>query len=90
MHYAGAGKELNWHFDNSEFAITLLLQAPEAGGVFEYVRDLRDAEAGDMNYAGVEALLDGRVAPECAGRDAGDAGALQGAQFDPPCHPDNR
>ena len=43
------GKELNWHFDNSEFAITLLLQAPEAGGVFEYVRDLRDAEAGDMN-----------------------------------------
>ena len=64
VHYAGAGKELNWHFDNSEFAITLLLQAPEAGGVFEYVRDLRDAEAGDMNYAGVAELLDGRVAPD--------------------------
>ena len=61
VHYAGAGKELNWHFDNSEFAITLLLQAPEAGGVFEYVRDLRDAEAGDMNFAGVAELLDGRV-----------------------------
>jgi len=32
VHYAGEGQELNWHFDNSEFAITLLLQAPLAGG----------------------------------------------------------
>ncbi|MGC6484573.1 MAG: HalD/BesD family halogenase [Candidatus Puniceispirillales bacterium] len=63
VHYAGAGKELNWHFDNSEFAITLLLQAPEAGGKFEYVRDLRDAEAGEMNFDGVEAVLDGRTTP---------------------------
>ena len=28
VHYAGEGQELNWHFDNSEFAITLLLQSP--------------------------------------------------------------
>jgi len=64
IHYASAGQELGWHFDNSSFAITLLLQAPKDGGVFEYVRDLRDAEAGDMNYAGVAELLDGRVAPD--------------------------
>jgi hypothetical protein len=45
VHYADEGQELGWHFDNSEFAITLLLQAPQSGGQFEYVRDLRDAES---------------------------------------------
>ncbi|WP_455818838.1 HalD/BesD family halogenase [Pseudomonas cerasi] len=58
LHYAHAGQELGWHFDNSSFAITLLIQKPEAGGVFEYVSHLRDAEAGEMNYSGVAAVLD--------------------------------
>jgi predicted 2-oxoglutarate/Fe(II)-dependent dioxygenase YbiX len=60
VHYANDGQELNWHFDNSEFAITLLLQSPKAGGDFEYVKDLRDADAGDMNYDGVSAVVEGR------------------------------
>jgi hypothetical protein len=60
VHYANEGQELNWHFDNSEFAITLLLQSPDAGGVFEYVKDLRNSEAGDMNFEGVSAVVDGR------------------------------
>lgn len=59
IHYAPEGKELGWHFDNSEFAITLLLQAPDAGGTFEYVKDLRDADQGDMNFEGVDAVLNG-------------------------------
>lgn len=58
VHYAPDGKELNWHFDNSEFAITLLLQKPKGGGDFEYVRDLRDAEAGEMNFDAVQAVVD--------------------------------
>ena len=61
IHYAPAGKELGWHFDNSEFAITLLLQAPEAGGAYQYIKDLRDADAGEMNFKGVEAALDGTL-----------------------------
>ena len=64
VHYADEGQELGWHFDNSEFAITLLLQAPQSGGQFEYVRDLRDAEAGEMNFAGVAAALDGEAVIE--------------------------
>jgi hypothetical protein len=64
VHYANDGQELNWHFDNSEFAITLLLQSPKAGGVFEYVKNLRDADAGDMNYDGVSAVLEGRAPVE--------------------------
>ena len=63
MHYAGTGQELGWHFDNSAFAVTLLLQAPEGGGEFQYVRDLRDADGGDMNFSGVEDVLDGRHQP---------------------------
>ena len=50
LHYASNGQELGWHFDNSSFAITLLIQPPEDGGDFEYVRDVRDADQGDMNY----------------------------------------
>ena len=58
VHYAPNGKELNWHFDNSEFAITLLLQKPKGGGNFEYVRDVRDANAGEMNFEAVQDVLD--------------------------------
>ena len=64
IHYAERGQELGWHFDHSSFAITLLIQKPAAGGRFEYLKDLRDAGAGEMNFEGVGALLDGAVAPE--------------------------
>ena len=40
VHFASEGKELGWHFDNSSFAVTMLLQAPEGGGQFEYVPNL--------------------------------------------------
>jgi hypothetical protein len=63
VHYASAGQELGWHFDNSSFAITLLLQAPEAGGVFEYVRALRDAARGDAGYEAVRRVLDRETPP---------------------------
>lgn len=63
IHYAPEGKELGWHFDNSEFAITLLLQKPSGGGGYEYIQDLRDAKRDEMNFDGVEAALDGRLEP---------------------------
>ena len=71
LHYASEGKELGWHFDNSSFAITLLLQAPDAGGSFEYIKDFRDSEAGEMNFEGVESLLDGITKPEVLKVDPG-------------------
>ncbi len=49
------GEALNWHFDRSEFTTTLLLQAPEAGGEFEYCSDLRSPEG--ENYDGVGRFL---------------------------------
>lgn len=54
----GSGEGLNWHFDRSEFTTTLLLQAPEKGGDFEYRTDLRSAE--NPNYDGVAKLLTGQ------------------------------
>ncbi|MCV2863838.1 2OG-Fe(II) oxygenase [Albidovulum sediminicola] len=51
------GEGLNWHFDRSEFTVTLLLQAPDAGGEFEYRSDLRSES--DPNYDGVARLLQG-------------------------------
>lgn len=57
MNYA-TGQGLNWHFDRSEFTTTLLLQAPVAGGTFEYRSDLRTED--DPNYDGVARLLRGQ------------------------------
>ena len=59
LHYADPGQELGWHFDNSSFAITLMIKAPEQGGEFEYVRWVRNFDKGELNYNGVESVLDG-------------------------------
>lgn len=77
-HYASAGQELGWHFDNSSFAITLLIEKPQAGGEFEYIRDLRDADAGEMNYAAVGELLDGKRSVDVLPTLAGDLAFFRG------------
>ncbi len=78
LHYAPDGQELGWHFDNSSFAITLLLQKPRAGGVFQYVKDLRDADAGEMNFDGVAAVLDQRQPVDALAIEAGDLVLFRG------------
>ncbi len=77
-HYASAGQELGWHFDNSSFAITLLIEKPKGGGEFEYIRDLRDADAGEMNYQGVADLLDGKAKVQVLPTQAGDLAFFRG------------
>jgi len=55
--FYGEGEELGWHFDNSPFAVTLLLRDAARGGAFEYVPDTRhDTPEG---YAAVSRILDG-------------------------------
>lgn len=61
LHYASAGQELGWHFDNSSFAITLLIQKPMQGGIFEFVENVRNADAGEMNFDAVDQILDGKT-----------------------------
>jgi hypothetical protein len=78
VHFASQGMELGWHFDNSSFAVTMLLQAPERGGVFEYAPNLRDADAGDMAYERVGAVLAGEDPVETLQFDPGDLVLFRG------------
>jgi hypothetical protein len=61
VHYASELQELGWHFDNSSFAVTLLIQKPKKGGEFQYIRNFRDVKKGDMNFDGVCRLIEGNV-----------------------------
>lgn len=46
-----------WHYDEAMFTVSVMLQASEAGGQFEYVRGLRDS--GDDNYDRLAGVLAG-------------------------------
>ncbi len=46
-----------WHFDESEFSTTLMLQASEAGGEYEYVPDTR--RVGSEDYGLIRRIIDG-------------------------------
>ena len=63
LHYASAGQELGWHFDNSAFAITLMIQPPERGGAFEYLGGVRLDEHGEDDFDAVARVLDREVEP---------------------------
>jgi hypothetical protein len=54
----GEGDEHGWHFDGNDFVVSLLLQAPEQGGVFEFAPNIRD-EAHE-NFETVKAIMGGR------------------------------
>ena len=54
----GEGDELGWHFDMTDFVVSIALQASTSGGEFEAATNLRSAE--DENYPGVDAVLHGR------------------------------
>ena len=51
------GRSHPWHFDTNEFTVSMLTQAPDAGGVFEYCPNIRSAQA--ENVDDVRAVLDG-------------------------------
>ncbi len=71
LNYAEPGQELGWHFDNSSFSVTLMIQEPESGGTFEYVGGTRDADKGEMNFDAVDEVLNGDIPPERLNMDAG-------------------
>lgn len=78
VHFAAEGMELGWHFDNSSFAVTMLLQAPEGGGRFEHVPAVRDADEGDMAYERVASILDGTEAVHTLAFEPGDLVLFRG------------
>ncbi len=57
LEYRPGEAALNWHFDRSRYTTTLLIQAAELGGEFEYCSELRTD--GDPNYDEVGRVLEG-------------------------------
>ena len=53
----GHGDELQWHYDQTDFVVSLAIQAATEGGHFEVVPKLR--ERSDHHAAGERAVLDG-------------------------------
>jgi hypothetical protein len=51
------GEELGWHFDRSEFSVTVMYQRAEEGGDFEYVPALRTKQ--DERHDDVTKVLQG-------------------------------
>ncbi|HZN16228.1 MAG TPA: 2OG-Fe(II) oxygenase [Acidimicrobiales bacterium] len=54
------GDELGWHYDQTDFVVSLAIQSSESGGDFENVALVRSDD--DENYDEVAAVLDGRRA----------------------------
>lgn len=53
----GAGDRLQWHYDQTDFVVSLAIQAAEHGGDFDVVPHIRSAD--DEHYDDVAALLAG-------------------------------
>lgn len=52
------GAATGWHFDNAEFTVTILLQAGERGGEFEYAPFIRGDE--DTDFDRLDGIIRGR------------------------------
>lgn len=80
VYYYDNSHELGWHFDNSSFSVTLLLQGADGGGIFEFVPDMRDTSRGLQNERGVAAQMDGNGVGELCqlGQSAGDLVLFRG------------
>jgi hypothetical protein len=51
------GDELQWHFDQTDFVVSLAIQSAEVGGDFDVAPRIRSAT--DENYEGVARVLEG-------------------------------
>ena len=47
--YYEKNQQLGWHFDNASFAVTLMIQSPDSGGIFQYIDKGRDFEKNFIN-----------------------------------------
>lgn len=55
------GDYLRWHFDQSDFVVSIPLQPAEQGGIYQYVKNLKNED--EPNYEGVKAVIRGQGSP---------------------------
>ncbi len=70
------GDELGWHFDQSEFSITLMIQRAESGGEFEYAPMVRTPD--DECYDEVRRVLLGERPVKILSSDPGTLAFFRG------------
>lgn len=51
------GQQFPWHFDTNDFAVTVLLDASDDGGLFEFVPNIRSVE--NEGFDAIQAVLQG-------------------------------
>lgn len=51
------GQQFTWHFDTNEFAVTVLVEEADDGGLFEYVPAIRSE--GDEGFDAIQNILEG-------------------------------
>jgi len=78
INYYEPGDALGWHFDNSDFTITLLIKNCTKGGVYEYFTDMRHKEDGSENFELVENILDNKIPPSIQQANEGDLMIFKG------------
>ena len=54
-------QQLGWHFDNASFAITLMIQSPDNGGIFEYIDKGRDYNKKYIDKNFIEKVLKNKI-----------------------------
>lgn len=76
---AGEGDTDGWHFDGNDVVFSVLLRAPEGGGLFEYVPNIRNDT--DEHYDDVASVFAGdRTRVRVAQLAVGDLNVFQGNQ----------
>jgi hypothetical protein len=60
VHVEGEGDQLAWHFDTNDGVVSLMLQAPDSGGEFEYAPYIRDED--DESYDEIAQVFAGTSA----------------------------
>ena len=53
-------QQLGWHYDNASFAITLMIQSPNSGGVFQYINKGRNYEKNYINKNFIGKIITGK------------------------------
>lgn len=78
INYYEKGDALGWHFDNSDFTITLLAKNCKKGGVYEYLTEMRHTDDGKENYPLVEKILNEEIPPKRQTAQTGDLMIFKG------------
>lgn len=78
INYYDRGDALGWHFDNSDFTITLLAKNCTKGGLYQYHTDMRYKRDGSENFELVESILDENTVAETQKAQAGDLMVFRG------------